>query len=50
MSADWLANWSMKVGPTITHILSGLERLPEAFEITANKAKYDAVNPAQVVL
>ena len=27
-----------------------LEAVPEAFEITAHKGKYQAINPAQVVL
>ena len=40
----------VRVKETITHVLSGLERVPEAFEITANKGKYRAINPAQVVL
>ncbi len=49
-SVHVLARGVVKVGPTITHTLRGLEKVPEAFEITANKAKFDAVNPAQVVL
>jgi len=40
----------VKIKPTITHVLFGLEKVPESFEITANKGKYDAVNPAQVVV
>jgi threonine dehydrogenase-like Zn-dependent dehydrogenase len=40
----------VKIKPTITHVLLGLEKVPESFEITANKGKYDAVNPAQVVV
>jgi len=40
----------VKVKPTITHVLSGLDKVTEAFEITANKGKYDAVNPAQVIV
>ena len=35
---------------TITHVLDGLESVPQAFEITANKGKYKAINPAQVVV
>ncbi len=35
---------------TITHVLDGLESVPQAFEITANKGKFQAVNPAQVVI
>lgn len=34
----------------ITDVLSGLEAVPQAFEITANKGKYQTINPAQVVL
>ncbi len=35
---------------TISHVLSGIEMVPKAFEITANKNKYNAINPAQVML
>ena len=35
---------------TITHVLEGIESVPQAFEITANKGKYKAINPAQVVI
>src|SRR5581483_11940403 len=45
-----VASGRVRVGPTITHVLHGLEAVPEAFEITANKGKYRAINPAQVVL
>lgn len=34
----------------ITHILEGIERLPEAVEITGHKGKYGAINPAQVIV
>jgi threonine dehydrogenase-like Zn-dependent dehydrogenase len=40
----------VRLKPTITHILQGIEKVPEAFEITASKAKYKAINPAQVVI
>ncbi|MFO1022106.1 MAG: zinc-binding dehydrogenase [Planctomycetales bacterium] len=33
---------------TITHVLEGIDQVPQAFEITANKGKYKAINPAQV--
>ncbi len=39
----------VRLKPTITHVLHGLESVPQAFEITANKGKYAAINPAQVV-
>jgi threonine dehydrogenase-like Zn-dependent dehydrogenase len=45
-----VASGRVRVKPTITHVLQGIERVPEAFEITANKGKYQAINPAQVVL
>jgi len=45
-----VATGRVQVKPTITHILSGIESVPKAFEITANKARYQAINPAQVVM
>lgn len=44
------ASGRVRLKPTITHILSGLESVPQAFDITANKGKYQAINPAQVML
>jgi threonine dehydrogenase-like Zn-dependent dehydrogenase len=44
-----VATGRVRVKPTITHVLNGIETVPEAFEITANKGKYRAINPAQVV-
>ena len=44
-----VASGRVRLKPTITHVLHGLESVPQAFEITANKAKYQAINPAQVV-
>jgi threonine dehydrogenase-like Zn-dependent dehydrogenase len=40
----------VRLRETITHVLDGLEQVPRAFEITANKGKFGAINPAQVVL
>jgi threonine dehydrogenase-like Zn-dependent dehydrogenase len=45
-----VASVRVKLSPTITHILDGLEMVPQAFEITANKGKHQAINPAQVML
>jgi threonine dehydrogenase-like Zn-dependent dehydrogenase len=45
-----VASGRVRLKPTITHVLSGLEAVPRAFEITANKGKHRAINPAQVVL
>jgi (R,R)-butanediol dehydrogenase/meso-butanediol dehydrogenase/diacetyl reductase/L-iditol 2-dehydrogenase len=38
----------VRMKPMITHTLDGIDRVPEAFAITANKGKYKAINPAQV--
>ncbi len=43
-----VASGRVQLQPTITHILDGLKSVPQAFEITANKGKYRAINPAQV--
>jgi threonine dehydrogenase-like Zn-dependent dehydrogenase len=45
-----VASGRVRLKPMITHVLFGLEAVPRAFEITANKGKYQAINPAQVVL
>jgi threonine dehydrogenase-like Zn-dependent dehydrogenase len=45
-----VASGRVRLKPTITHVLSGIEAVPRAFEITANKGKYQAINPAQVVM
>jgi threonine dehydrogenase-like Zn-dependent dehydrogenase len=44
-----VASGRVQVKPTITHVLHGLESVPRAFEITANKGQFQAINPAQVV-
>ena len=40
----------VRLKPTITHVLEGIESVPRAFEITANKGKFQAINPAQVMM
>ena len=45
-----VANGRVRLKPTITHVLSGIASVPKAFEITANKGKYKAISPAQVML
>jgi threonine dehydrogenase-like Zn-dependent dehydrogenase len=45
-----VASGRIRLKPTIKHILSGIESVPKAFEITANKGKYGAINPAQVMM
>jgi threonine dehydrogenase-like Zn-dependent dehydrogenase len=45
-----VASGRVRLKPTITHVLQGIESVPQAFEITANKGKYKAINPAQVMM
>jgi len=45
-----VASGRVRLRATITHVLSGIESVPRAFEITANKGKYGAINPAQVMM
>jgi threonine dehydrogenase-like Zn-dependent dehydrogenase len=45
-----VASGRVRLKPTITHILSGIESVPRAFEITANKGAHKAINPAQVMM
>ena len=44
-----VATGRVSLRPGITHVLTGIESVPQAFEITANKGKYHAINPAQVM-
>lgn len=45
-----VATGRVQLKPTIGHILNGIESVPKAFEITANKGRYKAINPAQVMM
>jgi threonine dehydrogenase-like Zn-dependent dehydrogenase len=45
-----VASGRVRLEPTITHVLAGIESVPRAFEITANKGTYKAINPAQVMM
>lgn len=44
------ATGRVRLAPTIGHVLQGIESVPQAFEITANKGRYKAINPAQVMM
>lgn len=48
LAARLIAQKRIKIDPMITHKLDGIEQIPKSLEITANKAKYAALNPAQV--
>ena len=45
-----VAQGKVKFSPYITHTLQGIEKLPEAIEITAYKGKYNAINPTVVIV
>jgi threonine dehydrogenase-like Zn-dependent dehydrogenase len=45
-----VATGRVRLAETITHVLSGIESVPRAFEITANKGVHRAINPAQVMM
>jgi threonine dehydrogenase-like Zn-dependent dehydrogenase len=40
----------VKIAPLVTHVLDGIDKVPEAIEITLHKGKYAAIGPAQVVI
>ena len=48
-TVNLVASGRVHLEPTIRHVLNGIESVPQAFEITANKGKYQAINPAQVI-
>ncbi|HTN03292.1 MAG TPA: zinc-binding dehydrogenase, partial [Planctomycetaceae bacterium] len=45
-----VATGRVRLQPTITHVLQGIESVPKSFEITANKGLHQAINPAQVMM
>jgi len=45
-----VASGRVRLKPAITHVLEGIDKVPQAFEITANKGKFQAINPAQVMM
>lgn len=45
-----VATGRVRVKDTITHVLHGIASVKRAFEITADKGAYRAINPAQVMM
>ena len=45
-----VATKRIQVAPQISHILEGLETLPQALDIAGNKSKYRATNSPQIVV
>ncbi len=50
IGVNLVAQGKVKLSPYITHVLQGIEKLPEAIDITAFKAKHASINPAIVVV
>ena len=49
-TVSMVASGRVTVKPMITKVLDGIDKVPEAFELTANKAQHGLINPAQVVI
>lgn len=49
-AAFLVASGRMSVRPQISHVLQGLEQVPEALNITMKKAEYKATNAPQIVV
>ncbi|WP_421699780.1 zinc-dependent alcohol dehydrogenase [Ancylobacter sp.] len=47
---DLVASKRVQIEPTIKHTLHGLDQVPKAFEMLANKSVYGVINPPQVVV
>jgi threonine dehydrogenase-like Zn-dependent dehydrogenase len=47
---ELVASKRVQIEPTITHKLTGLEAVPEAFEILENKSTRGVINPPQVIV
>ena len=45
-----VASKRVQLGSLVTHVLQGIDKVPKAFEITENKAKYGNFLAAQVVV
>ncbi len=49
-TVDLVATGRLKLTPLITHVLEGLDKVPQAIDMSLNKGKYKLMNPAQVVV
>ncbi len=46
----WMAAGLVRVEPTITHAVQGLDSAPKAFEITRDRRNLGGINPCQIIL
>jgi threonine dehydrogenase-like Zn-dependent dehydrogenase len=49
-TVNLVASGRVDLKPMITKILDGIDKVPEAFDLTANKARHGLINPAQVII
>jgi threonine dehydrogenase-like Zn-dependent dehydrogenase len=49
-TVDLAATNRLQLKPLITHVLEGLDKAPQAIEMTLHKAQYKMMNPVQVVV
>ena len=45
-----VASGQVQLKPIVTQVLSGIDTVPKAFEITGNKGRYNSIMPAQVMM
>jgi threonine dehydrogenase-like Zn-dependent dehydrogenase len=45
-----VASGQLQLKPIVTQVLSGIDAVPKAFEITGSKGKYNSIMPAQVMM
>jgi threonine dehydrogenase-like Zn-dependent dehydrogenase len=49
-TVEMVASGRLQIEPLVSHVVWGLEQAPLAFEITADKGRYGATGPAQIVV
>lgn len=50
LAANMALQGRLKIDPLISHVVWGLEQAPRAFEITADKQRFGATGPCQIVV
>ena len=50
LAANMAVQGRLKIDPLISHVVWGLEQAPKAFEITADKRRFGATGPCQIVV
>jgi threonine dehydrogenase-like Zn-dependent dehydrogenase len=50
LAANMALQGRLKIDPLISHVVWGLEEAPRAFEITADKRRFGATGPCQIVV